>query len=150
MKSDHKRTPRTDAVLNTFDGNQSRLAAKLATHAEELETEIQDITRWKKEASLMLSQWEEVWVAAGSPGLIGDSKAAAVKKMFESPAAAEGMIIVPRQFLTHLRDMANDAMEPHVPFSVGGERAMLDAAYEARGNVLKEIFYDLQPFCETP
>ena len=37
----HHDTPRTDAVLNTFDGNQSKLAADLATHAEELERELE-------------------------------------------------------------------------------------------------------------
>lgn len=36
-------TPRTDAVLNTFDGNASKLAADLATHSEELERELAEI-----------------------------------------------------------------------------------------------------------
>jgi hypothetical protein len=44
MKRIHD-TPRTDAVLNTFDGNQSKLAADLATHAEELERELTDMRR---------------------------------------------------------------------------------------------------------
>ena len=33
-------TPRTDAILNTFDGNASKLAARLADHAEKLEREL--------------------------------------------------------------------------------------------------------------
>ena len=33
-------TPRTDAVLNTFNGVASKLAADLATHAEILEREL--------------------------------------------------------------------------------------------------------------
>ena len=33
-------TPRTDAVLNTFNGVASKLAADLATHAETLELEL--------------------------------------------------------------------------------------------------------------
>ena len=35
-------TPRTDAVLNTFKGSASKLAADLATHAEILERELVD------------------------------------------------------------------------------------------------------------
>ena len=37
-------TPRTDAVLNTFDGKASKLAADLATHAEKLERELTAVT----------------------------------------------------------------------------------------------------------
>ena len=37
----HHDTPLTDAVINTFDGNQSKLAADLATHVEELERELE-------------------------------------------------------------------------------------------------------------
>jgi len=79
MKRIHD-TPRTDAVLNTFDGNQSKIAANLATHAEELERELTDIKRWKREAMLVLSEWEAVWGAAGSPGTIGQSTSDAVRK----------------------------------------------------------------------
>jgi hypothetical protein len=83
MKRIHD-TPRTDAVLNTFNGNQSKLAADLATHAEELERELTDLKRWKREAMLVLSEWESVWVAAGSPGTIGQPKADAVRKFLEN------------------------------------------------------------------
>lgn len=82
MKRIHD-TPRTDAVLNTFDGNQSKLAADLATHAEELERELTDMKRWKREANLVLSEWESVWVVAGSPGTLGQSKADAVRELLE-------------------------------------------------------------------
>ena len=47
MKND---TPRTDAVLNTFDGKASKLAADLATHAEELERELTAVTKERDEA----------------------------------------------------------------------------------------------------
>ena len=79
MKRIHD-TPRTDAVINTFDGNQSKLAADLATHSEELERELTDMKRWKQEAVLVLSKWEAVWVAAGSPGTLGQSKADATRE----------------------------------------------------------------------
>ena len=41
MKRIHD-TPRTDAVINTFNGVASKLAADLATHAEELERELNE------------------------------------------------------------------------------------------------------------
>ena len=47
MKND---TPRTDAVLNTFNGKASKLAADLATHAEELERELAAVTKELDEA----------------------------------------------------------------------------------------------------
>ena len=77
-------TPRTDAVLNTFTDNQSKLAADLATHAEELESELTHMKRWKREAMLVLSEWESVWVEAGSPGTLGQSKADAVRNFLEN------------------------------------------------------------------
>jgi hypothetical protein len=36
-------------VINTFDGDQSKLAADLATHAEKLERELTDMERLKRE-----------------------------------------------------------------------------------------------------
>ncbi len=88
MKRIHD-TPRTDAVLNTFDGNQSKLAADLATHSEELERELTDMKRWKQEAVLVLSKWEAVWVAAGSPGTLGQSKADATREFILENADVE-------------------------------------------------------------
>ena len=46
----HHDTPRTDAVLNTFDGKASTLAAALATHAEDLEREVVDGSQRVQEA----------------------------------------------------------------------------------------------------
>ena len=47
-------TPRTDAVLNTFDGKASKLAADLATHAEELERECDALKKAIRSALLEL------------------------------------------------------------------------------------------------
>ena len=54
MKKD---TPRTNAVLNTFDGKASKLAADLATHAEELERELTAVTKELAEARAEMIRW---------------------------------------------------------------------------------------------
>lgn len=41
------------------------------------ETELQNLRRWKAEATEVLAGWERVWIALGSPGPLGASKAAA-------------------------------------------------------------------------
>jgi len=56
MKKD---TPRTNAVLNTFDGKASKLAADLATHAEELERELTAVTEQRDEARGQLALTEK-------------------------------------------------------------------------------------------
>lgn len=45
--------------------------------------EIEELRRWKAEATHVLSQWDDVWQAAGSPGPLGSSKAAAVKDLLD-------------------------------------------------------------------
>ena len=50
-----------------------------------LANEIIDLRRWKAEATVVLSEWDQVWEAAGRPGQLGESKAAAVRRMFEMP-----------------------------------------------------------------
>lgn len=42
-----------------------------------------DLQGWKTEATTVLAAWEEVWVTAGRPGPLGQSKAAAVKTEIE-------------------------------------------------------------------
>jgi hypothetical protein len=44
----------------------------------ELESENSELLRWKKEALLVLSEWEKVWEAADRPGALGKSKSRAV------------------------------------------------------------------------
>ena len=40
--------------------------------------DVDRLVQWKKEAMQVLAEWERVWVAAGSPGTLGQSKAVAV------------------------------------------------------------------------
>jgi hypothetical protein len=42
------------------------------------DNELQQLRRWKAEAIEVLSQWEQVWEAAGRPGPLGGSKAQGV------------------------------------------------------------------------
>ena len=36
--------------------------------------ELDRLRKWKKEAKVVLADWEKVWVALGSPGTLGQSK----------------------------------------------------------------------------
>lgn len=36
--------------------------------------EIYTLLRWKDEATLVLSRWDQVWQDAGEPGILGDAK----------------------------------------------------------------------------
>lgn len=47
----------------------------------ELEAEVARLRRWKAEALQVMDEWEEVWEAAGCPGDLGQSKAAAIREM---------------------------------------------------------------------
>ncbi len=38
------------------------------------------LKHWKQEGMLVLGEWESVWDSAGSPGTLGQSKAAAVRE----------------------------------------------------------------------
>lgn len=41
------------------------------------------LVRWREEALVVLSEWEGLWIAAGRPGALGESKAESVRKLFE-------------------------------------------------------------------
>ena len=45
---------------------------------------------WKKEAMQVLAEWERVWIAAGSPGTLGSSKAESVLKFLQANGAITG------------------------------------------------------------
>jgi hypothetical protein len=47
---------------------------------DRIRCERDQLQQWKREAMLVLSEWEAVWVTAGSPGTIGQSKADATRK----------------------------------------------------------------------
>lgn len=46
--------------------------------ATEAAAEIERLRRWKDEATAVITQWDDAWEAAGSPGRLGQSKAAAM------------------------------------------------------------------------
>jgi len=48
--------------------------------------ELKRLYQWKREGMQVLSEWEAVWVAAGSPGILGQSKAEAVREFIEANA----------------------------------------------------------------
>jgi hypothetical protein len=62
-----------DLQLNKFDPKPKTVVAVLAAHAQKLED-------WKESALSVLSEWDEVWEAAGKPGILGASKAASVRE----------------------------------------------------------------------
>lgn len=47
------------------------------------------LRRWKAEATAVITAWDEVWEAAGRPGRLGESKAAAVLALVGEQAAPE-------------------------------------------------------------
>jgi hypothetical protein len=46
--------------------------------------EIDSLRRWKQESLEVLASWEQVWIAAGSPGPLGSSKADSVRRVLEN------------------------------------------------------------------
>ena len=79
MKSD---TPETDKLLADATGYPHPMDA--VDLAYKLERERDKLQRWKDEAMLVLYNWDRVWVAAGKPGQLGDSKAASVRALLEN------------------------------------------------------------------
>ena len=45
--------------------------------------EIDRLTRWKREALIVIEGWEETWESAGRPGSLGESKSLAVAKQID-------------------------------------------------------------------
>lgn len=50
-------------------------AAEMLSRYPHLVRENERLNQWKREALVVLSDWEEVWEAAGRPGRLGSSKA---------------------------------------------------------------------------
>lgn len=65
--------------------------------------EIDQLRRWKSEAIIVLNEWEDVWQRAGRPGPLGESKAAAVRRMI-ADAFVEALGLDPDMSLTRLRE----------------------------------------------
>ena len=49
----------------------------------EIGEERDKLQHWKRGAMAVFDEWETVWVAAGSPGIIGQSKASAVRQFIK-------------------------------------------------------------------
>lgn len=64
--------------------------------ADRLREENTRLRTWKAESLTVLAEWESTWEACGSPGFLGQSKAKAVRLLFENmtapniPAVAAG------------------------------------------------------------
>lgn len=50
---------------------------------DRLRADIAHLRQWKAEAIVVLSEWDDVWKAAGCPGPLGGSKAAAVRDQLD-------------------------------------------------------------------
>lgn len=48
--------------------------------------ELERLSQWKREGMQVLGEWESVWKAAGSPGILGQPKAKAVREFIEANA----------------------------------------------------------------
>jgi hypothetical protein len=76
-------TPRTEAALvdnaDLHDWGHGKSNMVPADFARELERELNGLKAWKTAAMAVLSDWENVWEAAGKPGTVGMSKAECVK-----------------------------------------------------------------------
>lgn len=48
--------------------------------------ELERLSQWKREGMQVLSEWESVWFAAGSPGRLGQSKAESVREFIQANA----------------------------------------------------------------
>jgi hypothetical protein len=53
---------------------------------DRIRCERDQLRQWKREAMMVLGEWETVWEAAGSPGRLGQSKAVAVRQFIQENA----------------------------------------------------------------
>ena len=53
---------------------------------DRIRCERDQLQQWKREAMMVLGEWETAWEAAGSPGRLGQSKAVAVRQFIEENA----------------------------------------------------------------
>jgi len=71
-------------LMNTKDllNHLNRLQMKPETILGVMVAHAQQLENWKESATFILTEWDSVWEAAGKPGQLGSSKAAAVREMF--------------------------------------------------------------------
>jgi hypothetical protein len=60
----------------------AQLIDALEYRADAIERLLADYDRWKSETITVLSEWDAVWLAAGKPGRLGQSKAKAMRELF--------------------------------------------------------------------
>lgn len=91
------------------------IAMDIAPDCPDVETlnqaadELDRLNRWKAEALVVLSEWEDVWVAAGRPGELGRSKAAGVFDLVRHGTMNDAVArYVADYWRQHLMSMAND------------------------------------------
>lgn len=80
---------------NPWDHARAVVAALAAADppllvTDEMTAELEHLRLWKAEAMPVLSEWEQVWLAAGQPGPLGTSKAAAVHRFIDDVIASRG------------------------------------------------------------
>lgn len=57
---------------------------------ENLQREVDQLQQWKREAIEIIASWEDVWVALGRPGSLGESKAVAALRTVLASATSGG------------------------------------------------------------
>lgn len=65
---------------------QEQINVDLFDQVDTLQREVRELEQWKKEALLVLGEWDRVWEAAGKPGRLGASKAVSVREFLEQNA----------------------------------------------------------------
>lgn len=45
--------------------------------------EVEDLRRWKAEATAVIAEWDQLWEQAGRPGRLGDTRAAGLLKKLQ-------------------------------------------------------------------
>lgn len=55
-------------------------ALDLSIYLKRATEELDDLAQWKESALKVIDEWELTWKAAGSPGIIGESKAEALRQ----------------------------------------------------------------------
>jgi len=70
---------RFETIKDAGDGHPS-IQVIAVTHEEWLaaQDEMEQLRRWKVEATAVLARWDRVWMLAGCPGPLGASKADSV------------------------------------------------------------------------
>jgi hypothetical protein len=72
-----------ELTLMGIDAARDRNAALMLVVGE-----VQDLRRWKSEATIVINQWEAVWHHAGEPGELGQSKAVGLTDYIDRLRAA--------------------------------------------------------------